>query len=247
MSAPTTGRTVGDPVWVHAFSAWRRGVVTSAARTRIKVRYVSNNSTFAERERWFGAADAPVMDGTLPAPVSWPCTPCGYRLHGRPGQSAEQIRDGHNAQRHQPQADDAVSAGLVEPWDVAGYEPTDDTQDPINTAIERNIYVLDSLARADQRQPGIRVGAYHLLGPNDMRALESAGMLVLDNPGAGTMMALTDRGREFLAQSVPFDPGTGPTPGYVAGRCGHRVAESEWRAGFRVCERCPSEPDGGEV
>ncbi|MET0492892.1 MAG: hypothetical protein ABW000_07140 [Actinoplanes sp.] len=39
--------------------------------------------------------------------------------------------------------------------------------------------------------------------------------------------------------AVPFDPGTGPVPGYVAGWCGHRVAESEWRAGFRVCERCP--------
>jgi hypothetical protein len=39
-------------------------------------------------------------------------------------------------------------------------------------------------------------------------------------------------------ETEPFDPGTGPWPGYVAGRCGHRVAESEWRAGFRVCERC---------
>lgn len=28
-------------------------------------------------------------------------------------------------------------------------------------------------------------------------------------------------------------------PGYVVGRCGHRVAGSEWRSGFRVCERCP--------
>lgn len=36
----------------------------------------------------------------------------------------------------------------------------------------------------------------------------------------------------------PFDPGTGPMPGYMAGECGHRVAESEWRAGFRTCERC---------
>lgn len=41
-------------------------------------------------------------------------------------------------------------------------------------------------------------------------------------------------------EPIPFDPGTGPIPGYVAGRCGHRVAESEWRAGFRTCERCPS-------
>ena len=37
---------------------------------------------------------------------------------------------------------------------------------------------------------------------------------------------------------IPFDPGTGPQPGYVVGHCGHRVAHSEWRAGFRNCERC---------
>jgi hypothetical protein len=30
-------------------------------------------------------------------------------------------------------------------------------------------------------------------------------------------------------------------PSYVVGNCGHRVAGSEWRAGYRVCERCPSE------
>ena len=36
-----------------------------------------------------------------------------------------------------------------------------------------------------------------------------------------------------------FNPGTGVIPGYVAGVCGHRVAASEWRAGFRTCERCP--------
>lgn len=29
-------------------------------------------------------------------------------------------------------------------------------------------------------------------------------------------------------------------PGYVVGHCGHRVAGSEWRVGFRVCERCPA-------
>lgn len=40
-------------------------------------------------------------------------------------------------------------------------------------------------------------------------------------------------------EGVPFDPGTGPIPGYYAGRCGHRVAIQEWRAGFRTCERCP--------
>lgn len=46
---------------------------------------------------------------------------------------------------------------------------------------------------------------------------------------------------EWPEGSTPFDPGTGPMPGYVAGGCGHRVAVSEWRAGFRRCERCPDE------
>lgn len=36
----------------------------------------------------------------------------------------------------------------------------------------------------------------------------------------------------------PFNPGTGVVPGYVAGECGHRVAQSEWDSGFRNCERC---------
>lgn len=30
-------------------------------------------------------------------------------------------------------------------------------------------------------------------------------------------------------------------PGYVVGTCGHRLAGSEWRAGFRTCERCPDD------
>lgn len=34
-------------------------------------------------------------------------------------------------------------------------------------------------------------------------------------------------------------------PGYVVGQCGHRLARSEWRAGFRTCERCTA-TDGGE-
>lgn len=45
--------------------------------------------------------------------------------------------------------------------------------------------------------------------------------------------------------SEPQNPGTpffnaltGFIPGYVVGLCGHRVADSEWTAGARVCERC---------
>ncbi|MFC9973628.1 hypothetical protein ACFVH6_22305 [Spirillospora sp. NPDC127200] len=30
-------------------------------------------------------------------------------------------------------------------------------------------------------------------------------------------------------------------PGFRVGECGHRVAGSEWRAGYRTCERCPAE------
>ena len=48
---------------------------------------------------------------------------------------------------------------------------------------------------------------------------------------------------------TPHFPEPGSTipdlPGYVVGTCGHRVAASEWRAGFRVCERCPDAQDGG--
>lgn len=45
----------------------------------------------------------------------------------------------------------------------------------------------------------------------------------------------------------PLNPGdpippewTGGMEGFVVGECGHRVAASEWRAGYRNCER-----DGG--
>jgi hypothetical protein len=31
---------------------------------------------------------------------------------------------------------------------------------------------------------------------------------------------------------------TGGMTGFVVGECGHRVAASEWDAGFRKCERC---------
>ena len=58
------------------------------------------------------------------------------------------------------------------------------------------------------------------------------------------MRALEESARPLKARHedevpVPFVGPYGPIPGYVAGWCGHRVAESEWRAGFRVCERCP--------
>jgi hypothetical protein len=53
--------------------------------------------------------------------------------------------------------------------------------------------------------------------------------------------------RELLAAVTPdLQPGdpipperTGGLPGFVVASCRHRIAASEWRAGFRNCERCP--------
>jgi hypothetical protein len=48
-----------------------------------------------------------------------------------------------------------------------------------------------------------------------------------------------------LAEPAPFrHPSLGEMPGFVAGRCGHRLARSEWDAGFRECERCPASERG---
>ena len=44
-------------------------------------------------------------------------------------------------------------------------------------------------------------------------------------------------------REIPFEFDGEVLAGYVAGWCGHRVAVSEWRAGFRVCERCPTPDD----
>jgi hypothetical protein len=45
-----------------------------------------------------------------------------------------------------------------------------------------------------------------------------------------------------LAELFPGDPippeRTGGMTGFVVGECGHRLAGSEWAAGFRNCERC---------
>lgn len=45
-----------------------------------------------------------------------------------------------------------------------------------------------------------------------------------------------DRNDLHIPVGKPF-PGR---PGYVTGQCGHAVAGSEWRAGYRVCEHCPA-------
>lgn len=47
--------------------------------------------------------------------------------------------------------------------------------------------------------------------------------------------------RRQLKPGDPIPPErTGGMTGFVVGECGHRVAGSEWAAGFRNCERCGS-------
>lgn len=69
----------------------------------------------------------------------------------------------------------------------------------------------------------------------------------------GTRLPLAEVDRVYapltLVRDVNGEPPAYPAPGsdipdqpgYVVGRCGHRLAASEWRAGFRTCERCGSD------
>ena len=52
---------------------------------------------------------------------------------------------------------------------------------------------------------------------------------------------MTAKKTNELKPGDPIPPEqTGGMAGFVVGECGHRLAGSEWRAGFRNCERCGS-------
>lgn len=62
---------------------------------------------------------------------------------------------------------------------------------------------------------------------------------------SGKKLVVTQRTIEITLADLHLQPGnpippelTGGMEGFVVGNCGHRVAGSEWRAGFRNCERC---------
>jgi hypothetical protein len=66
-------------------------------------------------------------------------------------------------------------------------------------------------------------------------------------PNGFTTPNLADPRRTIMLK--PIHPESGQPfvhpdlPAYlsgVVGYCGHRVAESEWRAGLHTCERCPA-------
>ena len=61
------------------------------------------------------------------------------------------------------------------------------------------------------------------------------------------MTSTERRGGGPLKPGDPIPPErTGGMTGFVVGECGHRLAGSEWRAGFRNCERCGEQGEDGE-
>lgn len=78
----------------------------------------------------------------------------------------------------------------------------------------------------------------------DIDGAADRGVLYVTGPD-GNLIGLnpTDPAVTVVTPGEPFQhPDLPPEmlTGFVVGDCGHRVAGSEWRAGFRTCERCPS-------
>lgn len=67
-------------------------------------------------------------------------------------------------------------------------------------------------------------------------AAEAVAEALAESQWLNDGMTVTVLGAEPLPVGEPF-PGR---EGFVTGQCGHAVAGSEWRAGFRNCERCGS-------
>lgn len=71
------------------------------------------------------------------------------------------------------------------------------------------------------RIAGIKTpGGHHRFRESDVRRMLNENFDVAFTPGE------------------PFVSSEGPRSGFVVGECRHAVALSEWRAGFRKCERC---------
>jgi hypothetical protein len=98
---------------------------------------------------------------------------------------------------------------------------------------------------------GQQVGSLPGVGQTDIvravtalrAAVEESGAEVGDVEVEQDLLTAYAPPAEVSDVDEPVYPAPGSTipgqPGYVVGHCEHRVARSEWRAGFRVCERCP--------
>lgn len=90
-------------------------------------------------------------------------------------------------------------------------------------------------------------GGHRRFRASEVERLLGEGAPILE----GTYEYATGTTETFVLRSgqrryqVTFTPGEpfvseafGPRPGYVVGDCAHAVAQSEWNAGLRKCERC---------
>jgi hypothetical protein len=69
------------------------------------------------------------------------------------------------------------------------------------------------------------------------RALERKGYAVFTEGSTRRNWGIRRTGQSAPGNPVPPESNAG-RPGFVVGECWHAVAGSEWRAGFRACERC---------
>lgn len=72
-----------------------------------------------------------------------------------------------------------------------------------------------------------------LAGEQD--AAEAVAEALAESQWLNDGMTVTVLGAEPFPVGEPFP---GSEEGYVTGLCAHRVARSEWAAGFRTCEHC---------
>lgn len=109
-----------------------------------------------------------------------------------------------------------------------------------------NLFADPSVEAAEDVYVDVELAAWshHQWDPDNLPAAAGAqdyGFLGLNPPRY--------RLRYGPADEVPIrfhHPDIGYRDGFVAANCGHALAFTEWRAGFRVCERCPTaDVDGG--
>lgn len=104
-----------DPVWVHVYGRWRRGVVVATNELRVKVRHrvrEGSGDSADVREKWFAHLDGhPVLPGGLDPPVATSCPYCTRRLPGWPGQPEEAVIGRHLEQTPECAAAAAADGG----------------------------------------------------------------------------------------------------------------------------------------
>lgn len=84
----------------------------------------------------------------------------------------------------------------------------------------------------------VEPGAYQVI---EIDGAEDRGVVYIQVAGKLVALSATAPKVTYARPGEPFSHPDLPaelTAGFVVGECGHRVAGSEWRAGFRICEHC---------